>query len=92
MEYLKLSDLPLIHVYARQLRSALAKHPKAIQWSEDGKSFYVPNRQRFECDVLGDPALGFKTQSFKNWVCGGLCGFMIPEIVKLSIILVSLYT
>lgn len=53
--------------HLKQLRSALAKHPKAIQWSEDGKSFYVPNRQRFECDVLGDPALGFKTQSFKNW-------------------------
>ena len=70
---MKLSDLPLIHVYARQLRSALAKHPKAIQWSEDGRSFYVPDRQRFERDVLGDDDLGFKTQSFKNWVSCWLC-------------------
>jgi len=53
--------------HLKQLRSALSKHPMAIQWSEDGKSFYVPDRQRFERDVLGDHALGFKTQSFKNW-------------------------
>ena len=46
-----------------------------IEWSEDGKSFYVPDRQRFERDVLGDPALGFKTQSFKNWV-GGLAFYL----------------